>query len=312
MQDCAAEVEEIEKLRPEVSTRLRAALQQALRTSLCRTAKFYVSDAHNYPLHGIHPPCAPILAALPPLSISSTPRSSRSPHFCAHRRREACLSKLKDARPDVQISAVFPKHAAVIAHELHCAIGEEDERRRRAEGRETQQAANAEKTTTVTELITLPLVEDLGLKLLPLPHSLSADEYFKITKALYPLADIRSALFTYVGKHDLVNCFEQQFINISSNMIFSAALYVSLNAKGTTCTHTHITGFEPFNIPADALADTLRVLCTSSTSVSLVAGGGPEVMVQGAQTRVVLELLESLGVPKKWIETAGIKDKKKN
>jgi translation initiation factor 2D len=45
--------------------------------------------------------------------------------------------------------------------------------------------------------------------------------------------------------------------------------------------------------------------------VSLVAGGGQEVMVQGKQTQVVLELLSSLGVPKKWIEVADMADKKK-
>ncbi|KAH9010065.1 hypothetical protein EDB85DRAFT_1331333 [Lactarius pseudohatsudake] len=55
----------------------------------------------------------------------------------------------------------------------------------------------------------------------------------------------------------------------------------------------------------------LKSLSDVACTVSLVAGGGQEVMVQGTQTRVVLELLESLGVPKKWIETAGIKDKKK-
>ncbi len=42
-----------------------------------------------------------------------------------------------------------------------------------------------------------------------------------------------------------------------------------------------------------------------------MAGGGQEVMVQGKQTQVVLELLDSLGVPKKWIEAANIKGKKK-
>ncbi|KAH9061920.1 hypothetical protein EDB87DRAFT_1821485 [Lactarius vividus] len=40
-------------------------------------------------------------------------------------------------------------------------------------------------------------------------------------------------VFTYVEKHDLVNYFEQHFINISSDALF-AALYGSPNAKGTT------------------------------------------------------------------------------
>jgi translation initiation factor 2D len=82
------------------------------------------------------------------------------------------LLKLKDARPDAQVSAVFPTHADVDAHRPHRTIGEEDERRRRAEEREARQAAeaaNAEKTITVTELWkphlgTLPLFAELGLE----------------------------------------------------------------------------------------------------------------------------------------------------
>ncbi|KAH9037455.1 hypothetical protein EDB85DRAFT_606006 [Lactarius pseudohatsudake] len=354
-QDGAAEVEEIEQLTPEeVSARLHAALLQALRTSLAALPKsaFPMPTTILYTAHIL--PARPFSwTATTPVDIKHSAFKSLSAFLRAS--EKGGLLKLKDARPDVQVGAVFPTHADVIAHEPHRTVGEEDERRRRAEEREAAaEAANAGKTVTVTELWkphlgTLPLFEDLGID----------------TTALYPLAEVRSALFTYVEKHDLVNSFEQQFINISSDAVFSAALYGSPNAKGTTpapefakrdealkalCKHmqpwyritvpgdesiakkgtlrsitvtakarqgrrgktcTHITGFEPFNISADALADALRVRCASSTSVSLVAGGGQEVMVQGTQTRVVLELLESLGVPKKWIETAGIKDKKK-
>jgi translation initiation factor 1 (eIF-1/SUI1) len=46
-------------------------------------------------------------------------------------------------------------------------------------------------------------------------------------------------------------------------------------------------------------------------TVSPVAGGRYEVMVQGKQASLVLELLDSLGVPKKWIEVSEMADKKK-
>ena len=80
------------------------------------------------------------------------------------------LLKLKDARPDVVVVAVYPTHADVVGHRLHHTVGEEDGRRRRAEEREAQQAAaaaNAGKSIKVTELWkphvgTLPLFEDLG------------------------------------------------------------------------------------------------------------------------------------------------------
>jgi len=80
------------------------------------------------------------------------------------------LLKLKDARPDAVVVAVYPTHADVIAHRLHHTVREEESRRRRAEEREAQQAAaatNAGKSVKVTELWkphlgTLPLFEDLG------------------------------------------------------------------------------------------------------------------------------------------------------
>ena len=43
--------------------------------------------------------------------------------------------KLKDARLDVVVVAVYPTHADVVAHRLHPTVGEENERRRRAEER---------------------------------------------------------------------------------------------------------------------------------------------------------------------------------
>jgi len=46
-------------------------------------------------------------------------------------------------------------------------------------------------------------------------------------------------------------------------------------------------------------------------TVSPGTGGGQEVMVQGKQLSGVLELLGSLGVPKKWIEVSELADRKK-
>ena len=125
-------------------------------------------------------------------------------------------------------------------------------------------------------------------------------------------------MLTYIEKHDLINRVEQQYLNVSADVVFSAALYGSPNAKGATpapefakreealsalCNRmqpwyriavgngepvtkkgalrpisiatktrqghkvcTLITGFEPFQLSADALAEALRVRCASSTS----------------------------------------------
>ena len=185
----AAEVEEIEKLTSEgvldvpfvvparikftseVSTRLRAALLQALRTSLAAlpTSAFPMPTTILYTAH-ILPARAFSRTATTPVDIKHSAFKSLSAFLRAS--EKGGLVKLKDARPDVVVTAVFPTHADVVAHQIHRTVGEEDERRRRVDERDAQQAAeaaNAEKTITVTELWkphlgTLPLFADLGLE----------------------------------------------------------------------------------------------------------------------------------------------------
>jgi len=354
----AAAVPVPEKLTPEdVSVRLRAALLQALRTTLTNLP----SSAFPMPTTTLY--TAHILPARPFTRSVTTPVDIKHSSFKSlssflHTAEKGGLLKLKDARPDAVVVAVYPTHADVVAHAPHRTVGEEDERRRRAEEREAQQsaaAADAEKRMTVTELWkphlgTQPLFGDLGLD----------------TGALYTLAEVKSALLAYVEKHELVNRVEQQYLNVGADAVFSAALYGPPNAKGSIpvpefakreealgalCSRmqpwhriaigggggdealtkkgaprpivvhtksrqgnkvcTLITGFEPFRLSAETLAGELRVRCASSTSISPVAGGGHEVMVQGKLASVVLELLGSLGVPKKWIEASQAAGKKK-
>ncbi|KZP05820.1 hypothetical protein FIBSPDRAFT_877106 [Athelia psychrophila] len=75
---------------------------------------------------------------------------------------------------------------------------------------------------------------------------------------------------------------------------------------------TLISGFEPFLIAADVLAEELRRLCASATSVSPVQGkaAGMEVLVQGKQLNAVAGLLGAR-VPKRWIEVVYLSGKKK-
>ena len=49
---------------------------------------------------------------------------------------------------------------------------------------------------------------------------------------MYTLAEVKSALLAYIEKHELVNRVEQQYLNVSADAVFSAALYGSPNAKG--------------------------------------------------------------------------------
>ncbi|KAJ8502998.1 hypothetical protein ONZ45_g11242 [Pleurotus djamor] len=76
---------------------------------------------------------------------------------------------------------------------------------------------------------------------------------------------------------------------------------------------TLVTGFEPFLLVAEDLADELRKVCASSTAVSPIPGksSGQEVLVQGKQIPAVTELLLGRGIPKKWIEATDMTDSKK-
>lgn len=57
-------------------------------------------------------------------------------------------------------------------------------------------------------------------------------KFYDSTSALYTLAEVKSALLAYVAKHELVNRVEQQYLNVNSDVVFSAALYGSpKNAK---------------------------------------------------------------------------------
>ncbi|KZS88795.1 hypothetical protein SISNIDRAFT_387553, partial [Sistotremastrum niveocremeum HHB9708] len=78
---------------------------------------------------------------------------------------------------------------------------------------------------------------------------------------------------------------------------------VKMRQGRKACTLT--TGLEAWKIDPAALADELRIKCASSTSVSDLPGknAGKEVLVQGKQVKIVLELLEAKGISKRWIQS---------
>lgn len=94
---------------------------------------------------------------------------------------------------------------------------------------------------------------------------------------------------------------------------------------------TLLTSFEPFGLDADWLGEELRRICAGATSgerpwlrrrttsanepcvaVTALPGksAGKEVLVQGKQVKAVAEFLLGRGIPKKWIETADLTEKK--
>ncbi|KAF9463370.1 eukaryotic translation initiation factor SUI1 family protein [Collybia nuda] len=78
---------------------------------------------------------------------------------------------------------------------------------------------------------------------------------------------------------------------------------------------TLITGFEPFLVVnADDMAEELRKVCAGATSISPIAGkpanSGLEVLVQGKQSKAVVDYLTGQGIPKRWIEVHDLSGKK--
>ncbi|KAH9037453.1 hypothetical protein EDB85DRAFT_2142399 [Lactarius pseudohatsudake] len=287
-QDGPVKIEEMENLTPEeVSTRLRAALLQALRTTLAAlpNSAFPMPTTTLYTAH--------ILPARPFSQTATTPVDIKHSTFKSlsvflRLSEKGGLLKLKHARSDAQVAAMFLTHADVVTHRTHRTVGEEDERRRRAKEREAQQAAEAAKATELCKHRDMQPLYRIAV---------SGDKSIVKRSALSSITVTAKARQGHRGK-------ARQGLRSKARRGKTKQ-----GRHGRAC--THITGFEAFYLSADALADALRVRCASSAWVSLVAGGGQEVVVQGKQTQVVLKLLESLGVPKNWIETAGIKDKKK-
>ena len=77
-------------------------------------------------------------------------------------------------------------------------------------------------------------------------------------------------------------------------------------------TVTIIYGLEPFFVSPQRLAEELRKVCASSTSVEPWKGGkGDSVLVQGPQQDAVVAALAKRGISKGWIEVTDKTKKKK-
>ncbi|KAF8153971.1 hypothetical protein B0H34DRAFT_719823 [Crassisporium funariophilum] len=92
-------------------------------------------------------------------------------------------------------------------------------------------------------------------------------------------------------------------------------IQVTMKVRQGRKASTLITGFEPFLvIDAEEMAEDLRKACAGATSVSPIPGKpanfGLEVLVQGKQSKAVVDYLMAKGIPKKWIEISDLSGKK--
>ncbi|KAG7452039.1 eukaryotic translation initiation factor SUI1 family protein [Guyanagaster necrorhizus] len=214
---------------------------------------------------------------------------------------------------------------------------------------------------------------ELNVRELWKPHLASA-ELFKVmgasTSDLYSIPEIRALLNNYITSKDIVNQYDQAYINLDDllrscvvakapsskkgkepepqqshdfmrrNDLYKKVLermqsWYEIRAEGKDLVvkkgnlvpihvatkirqgrkaSTFITGFEPFLINADEMADELRKTCAGATSVTPIQGkganAGSEVLVQGKQSKAVTDYLVGKGVPKRWIEVKEAAGKK--
>ncbi|KAF7980428.1 hypothetical protein HWV62_38262 [Athelia sp. TMB] len=85
---------------------------------------------------------------------------------------------------------------------------------------------------------------------------------------------------------------------------------IVVKARRNNKVSTLVSGFEPYMIGPDVLANELKTLCASSASVLPAQTDSrttrTPVLVQGKQIEAVTELLVSMGVPKRWIEAVDL------
>ncbi|KAI0632800.1 eukaryotic translation initiation factor SUI1 family protein [Trametes polyzona] len=254
------------------------------------------------------------------------------------------LLKLKETKSDVMVTAVFPKHPDVISHRSHRTTGDLDAKAKKAEDREQKEREAEEKRKgeiQVTELwkpfgTTIPLfvaaekdtselysindirtivndyISSRGLinandqqyinvgsdQALADAVSVKGEDTPEFMKRDEVLKRVRAHMQTW---HEIST--EGRDVVRKKGEMKPISVVVKIRQGRKAC--TLITGFETFGLQAEELAEELRKVCASSTSVTPIQGkpNSLEVMVQGKQIKAVTDFLLSRGVPKRWIES---------
>ncbi|KAI0694966.1 eukaryotic translation initiation factor SUI1 family protein [Cytidiella melzeri] len=262
------------------------------------------------------------------------------------------LLKLKETKGDVVVTGVSPKHPAVAAHKPHRTIHSVEVQREKADERERKQKEAEEKKNReiqITELLkpfgstiawfvaaekdTEELyaaadVREIFNSYVSTKQLINANEqqYINITEdeALARAVSIKGqTLPEFMKRDDAMSKIQQNMQNwYEVRTEGGPPVWKKGEVKRVGITQrmrlgrkavTLITGFELFGLDAEELAEELRRVCSSSTSVAPLPGkpSGMEVMVQGKQMKAVMNHLISKGVPKNWIRGADMLDAKK-
>ncbi|KAI0084693.1 eukaryotic translation initiation factor SUI1 family protein [Irpex rosettiformis] len=262
------------------------------------------------------------------------------------------LLKLKESKGDVVVTGVFPQNPAVVAHKPYRTLQSVEIKKEKAEQRERQAKeaeekkkgeihvvellkpfgdtiawfVSAEKDTQ--DLYTLADVRQILNSYIEAKQLINAhdQQYVNVVEddALLRAISIKGQdMPDFMKRDDVIKKIQRNMqswyeiktegnepVRKKGEMVpISVVQKMRQGRKAVTL----ITGFEPFGLDAEELAEELRKLCSSSTTVSPLQGksSGLEVMVQGKQMKVIMTYLISKGVPKKWIQGADMLDAKK-
>ncbi|EIW56725.1 eukaryotic translation initiation factor SUI1 family protein [Trametes versicolor FP-101664 SS1] len=255
------------------------------------------------------------------------------------------LIKIKETKSDVMVTAVFPKHPDVAGHHSHRTVGDMEARAKKAETRENEEREAEEKRKgefQVAELwqpsgTTVPFFVTAGkdtsgfysindIKTIVTDYISSRrlvnandQQYINVgsDEALAGAVSTKGKDTPEFMKRDevlkLVRAHMQAWHQITAEgrdivrkkgEMKPVSVVVKIRQGRKAC--TLITGFEPFGLEAEEIADELRRICASSTTVTPVHGKPNvlEVMVQGKQIKNVSEFLMARGIPKGWITSS--------
>ncbi|KAI0789203.1 eukaryotic translation initiation factor SUI1 family protein [Abortiporus biennis] len=253
------------------------------------------------------------------------------------------LIKLKEVKGDVVVTAVYPKHPAVASHRSHRTLHSVEEKREKAEERERKEKEQEEKKKSEIHAVelwkphekTIPFFVSAEKDTQELYTGAQIKQIFTTYVETKQLINARDQ--QYVNLADDNGLFEAVYIKgqetpefmkreealkrIRDNMQPWHEVKVegsdAVRKKGAITpitivvkvrqgrkAATLITGFETFQLDAEVLAEELRKICASSTTVNQLTGKpvAMQVMVQGKQIKKVVEFLISKGVSEKWIK----------
>ncbi|KAI5984795.1 hypothetical protein EDC04DRAFT_2884599 [Pisolithus marmoratus] len=307
----SVEVQEVEggSSRTEVSSILRNAVLQAIRGTL----NSIPTSSFPIPAGTFYSSCA--LPYRP--AFHSTYKSLAA--FLKVLDKQGILT-IKDMKLEPLVMSVSASHSEVLSYTPYKREGEERAR-----------------------------VQEMEIKELWKPHTPSGSAS---SSALYIYPDLKATVIKYVTARQLVNAHDQAYVNVGQDEVLLSAvagknesgdsleflkqkmwnwyeirtegqepllrkgqlkpISVVVKTRQGRRVNTLISGFEPFLLEAEVVAEELRRICAGSTGVSPLPGKPTrsEVLVQGKQTKAVVDFLLSKGVPKKWIETADLTVKK--